>query len=151
MKDKMSITPMVVFLSLTFTASVLTFLWGMKIFSPTEIRQTVLPKARQDALHETLAKTSQGLNATELTGKKYYEKYCVVCHGEKGLGDGFNAFNLNPRPANLTLVKTLGGEYLFKVITKGSAGVGKSPLCPPWGNTLKEDDIRSLIAYLHTL
>jgi mono/diheme cytochrome c family protein len=150
MKDRMSIIPMVVFLSLTFTLSVLAFLWGMKVFSPVEIRKVALPKEHPDALREALVKMTHNLGNLELAGKESYEKYCMVCHGEKGYGDGFNAFNLNPRPANLVIIKNRGDEHLFKVISKGSASVGGSPLCPPWEATLGEDRIRSIVAYLHT-
>ncbi|MDO8137685.1 MAG: cytochrome c, partial [Candidatus Brocadiales bacterium] len=79
------------------------------------------------------------------------EAYCMVCHGERGAGDGFNAFNLNPRPADLAAVKKKGDEHLFNVISNGSASVGGTPLCPPWGKTLGEEHTRSLVAYLRTI
>ncbi|MEE9170069.1 MAG: c-type cytochrome [bacterium] len=37
----------------------------------------------------------------ERKGKHLYAHYCAVCHGASGEGDGFNAFNLDPRPRNL--------------------------------------------------
>lgn len=150
MKDRMSIIPMVVFLSVTFVISLVAFLWGMKVFSPLEIKRAALPAEHPDPLREALEKAANGLGNIELVGQQYYETYCMVCHGEKGYGDGFNAFNLNPRPANLAVVRKRGDEHLFKVISKGSASVGGSPLCPPWGATLEEDHIRSIIAYLHS-
>ncbi|HHT9119722.1 MAG TPA: c-type cytochrome [Candidatus Hypogeohydataceae bacterium YC41] len=151
MKDKMSIIPMVVFLSVTFIISVFAFLWGMKVFSPIEIRKAALPKEHPDPLREALGKATNGLNNLELVGKQHYEVYCMVCHGERGAGDGFNAFNLDPRPADLAIVRKKGDEHLFQVISKGSVSVKGSPLCPPWGATLDEDRIRSIVAYLHTL
>jgi mono/diheme cytochrome c family protein len=151
MKDKMSIIPMVVLLSVTFIVSVFAFLWGMKVFSPQEIKRAALPEEYPDPLHEALEKATGGLSNIELVGKQGYEAYCMVCHGQGGKGDGFNAFNLDPRPADLTNILKKGDEHLFNVISKGSASIGRSPLCPPWGNTLGEDRIRSLIVYLHTL
>lgn len=148
--DRMSIIPLVVFLSVTFVISTFAFLWGMKIFSPLEIRKAALPVEHPDPLREALGEVTNGLCNLELVGKQYYEAYCMVCHGDKGAGDGFNAFNLNPRPANLAIVQKRGDEHLFKVISNGSASVGGSPLCPPWGATLDEDRMRSVIAYLHT-
>lgn len=150
MKDRMSIIPMVVILSVTFVVSVFAFLWGMKIFSPVEIKRSALPEEHPDPLRSALEKATKGLNNLELVGKQYYEAYCMVCHGEGGHGDGFNAFNLNPRPADLAVVQKRGDEHLFKVISDGSAGVGGSSLCPPWGRTLGEEHTRSIIAYLHT-
>src|SRR6266498_3531699 len=35
-------------------------------------------------------------------GKGLYSHYCQTCHGETGAGDGFNAFNLDPRPRDLS-------------------------------------------------
>jgi mono/diheme cytochrome c family protein len=32
-------------------------------------------------------------------GEKLYLHYCSSCHGNKGDGKGFNAKNLDPRPA----------------------------------------------------
>ncbi len=147
----MSIIPIVVFLSVTFVISVFAFLWGMKVFSPLEIKRTALPEEYPDPLREALERTASGLSNLQLVGKQYYEAYCMVCHGKTGIGDGFNAFNLDPRPANLTVAKKRGDEHLFKVISDGSASVGGSPLCPPWGKTLAEDRIKSIIAYLRTL
>ena len=37
-----------------------------------------------------------GYNARE--GQALYRHYCLNCHGEQGRGDGFNAYNLDPRP-----------------------------------------------------
>jgi hypothetical protein len=45
----------------------------------------------------------------------------------------------------------LTDDYLLNFISKGSAEMEKSELCPPWGNTLGEDRIKGLIAYLRGL
>ena len=42
-------------------------------------------------------KTSRG---QERKGQQLYEEPCMVCHGERGKGDGYRS--LNPRPADLT-------------------------------------------------
>lgn len=39
-------------------------------------------------------------------GKKLFQLYCSVCHGEKGKGDGIGGLALNPKPRNFTLEKT---------------------------------------------
>ena len=45
----------------------------------------------------------------------------------------------------------LKDQYLFDLIQKGGAAVGKSPLIPPFGSKMKDGEIRDLIAYLKTL
>jgi cytochrome c oxidase cbb3-type subunit 3 len=45
----------------------------------------------------------------------------------------------------------LSDEDLLKVIKGGGASVGKSPLMPPWGPTLKDEQIKDVIAYVRTL
>ena len=35
-------------------------------------------------------------------GKATFQHYCQTCHGETGAGDGFNAFNLDPHPRDLS-------------------------------------------------
>jgi len=87
-------------------------------------------------------------------GRRLYLHYCTPCHGKKGNGKGFNARYLDPRPANHTdsefMSKRTDGD-LFDAIYGGGRAVGKSPLMPPWGETLSEDEIKSLIIYLRWL
>ncbi|MFQ5946869.1 MAG: c-type cytochrome [Anaerolineae bacterium] len=87
-------------------------------------------------------------------GKALYTQYCPSCHGETGKGDGPAAAALNPKPRDLTdtaYVAKLKDEYLFAIIAKGGAAVGKSPLMPPWSAALKDEDIRDVIAFIRSL
>ncbi|HKI89560.1 MAG TPA: cytochrome c [Draconibacterium sp.] len=91
------------------------------------------------------------LTYAQQQGKYIYLHYCSICHGVDGKGDGFNSYNLNPRPRDFTDVKymnALSDEYLVETITQGGAGVNKSHLMPSWGNTLKTDDIQRVVAYV---
>lgn len=87
-------------------------------------------------------------------GKELFVKYCASCHGETGKGDGPLGARLNPKPTDLT-DKTLhfahDDAYHFKVIKEGGAAVGKSQIMPPWGSTLKDDQIKDTIAYIKSL
>lgn len=101
---------------------------------------------------EAVKKIDSGLNIVQARGKKLYKQYCSVCHGEGGRGNGFNAFNLNPRPADLTKVcKVNEAEYVVRVVTGGTKAVGKSSLCPPFGRTIQKEDINAIILYIETL
>lgn len=74
--------------------------------------------------------------------------FSFSCNGKD---DGFNAFNLNPRPADLTKVCVVKrSEYIIRVVTEGTKAVGKSSLCPPYGRTIQKEDIAAIIVYLET-
>ncbi|MFQ5847246.1 MAG: c-type cytochrome [Candidatus Methylomirabilales bacterium] len=87
-------------------------------------------------------------------GKKSFSTLCASCHGETGKGDGPAAATLPTKPKDLADAKhmnSLKDAYLFKVIKEGGASVGKSPLMPPWGSQLKDQDIWDVVAYIRTL
>lgn len=86
--------------------------------------------------------------------EKLYTHYCAPCHGTNGDGNGFNAKNLDPRPANHTdpnLMTKRTDDELFGAISGGGKGVGKSTLMPPWGETFDKARIESLVKYLRGL
>ena len=87
-------------------------------------------------------------------GKELYTKHCAGCHGPAGKGDGPAAKAINPKPTDLTNKASMAGmkdQYLFDLIQKGGAAVGKSPLIPPFGSRMKDGEIRDVIAYLRSL
>jgi mono/diheme cytochrome c family protein len=87
-------------------------------------------------------------------GKITFTHYCETCHGESGAGDGFNAFNLDPHPRDLSdsqFQKKKSDAELADAIQRGGAGVGLSALMPPWGHTLSARQIDELVLYLRTL
>ncbi len=89
-----------------------------------------------------------------LSPKKTFQHYCGPCHGLTGEGDGrYYAAALTPKPADLTAkeVSTRDDEYLFEWISRGSNAMGKSNLCPPWGRTIQEKQIRGIIAHMKAL
>jgi len=98
----------------------------------------------------------QGLaaGADASKGKAIYDQYCAGCHGSTGKGDGPAAGALNPKPRDLSdkaYARTLKDEYLLQITRDGGPAVKKSPLMPAMGKTLKEDQIKDLVAYLRSL
>jgi mono/diheme cytochrome c family protein len=94
------------------------------------------------------------LNYEQSNGQKLFAHYCAVCHGVSGEGDGFNAFNLTPKPRDLSdraSMQHFSDQQLFQVISQGGAERGRSNLMPPWGHTLSERQIRYVVAYVRTL
>ncbi len=87
-------------------------------------------------------------------GAIVYGQFCAICHGTGGKGDGATAASLDPKPADHTDANYMGSlsdEQLYRVIQKGGAATGKSPLMAAWGGVLTDDQIRDLVAYLRRL
>ncbi|MHB8483429.1 MAG: c-type cytochrome [Nitrospiria bacterium] len=89
-------------------------------------------------------------------GRHLYYRYCSACHGESGMGNGYNARNLDPHPRDLTdksetYMAKLGNQEIYDVISKGGRGVELSALMPSFGKVFSEKEIWSIVAYVRTL
>lgn len=89
----------------------------------------------------------------ESSGRRIYATYCSGCHGTSGKGDGPAAKSLPVRPADHTrgAMNQLNDQYLFEIIAKGGASVGRSAQMPAWGGVVKDNQIRAVVAYIRTL
>lgn len=93
-------------------------------------------------------------NYNQRRGKRLFDHYCVVCHGKRGEGDGFNSYNLDPKPHSLTdsiYIKKLSDDALVRIISYGGSSINKSNEMPAYGNTLDKKEITWLIDYIKTL
>jgi mono/diheme cytochrome c family protein len=87
-------------------------------------------------------------------GEKLYAHYCSPCHGMNGDGKGFNARNLDPRPANHADAEFMAkrtDKDLTDAISGGGRFVGKSSLMPPWGNTFSKAQIKGIVLHLRNV
>lgn len=104
------------------------------------------------------------------TGRKLFAYYCLHCHGEKGMGNGFNAKHLDPKPRDLTdkdeefMVK-MSNEEIYEVISRDmlsqeefDAKYGEDtdklftpPNMPSFKHTLSDAERWSLVAFVRTL
>lgn len=87
-------------------------------------------------------------------GQRLFIRYCATCHGSEGAGDGFNAYNLNPKPRDLSdaqYQRAVSDGWLTEVVAQGGRGVNRSPLMPAYGHTLTRDQIREVVAFIRTL
>jgi mono/diheme cytochrome c family protein len=113
------------------------------------------PSPSADASAEQVIKLVEEHKAYLATPKNTFQYFCSPCHGEFANGKGiYFTIDLQPTPRDLTDVaymSKLTDDYLLKFITKGSAAMEKSDLCPPWGGTFDEDRIKGIIAYLRSL
>jgi cytochrome c553 len=136
------------------------FLFVLSLISCHELHQsgTALQKDRDSltaAIADSLIRNDPWLRYTypERQGKQLFEQYCVICHGQNGEGDGFNAYNLNPKPHSLsdsTYMRALSSETLTESISFGGKGVNKSVLMPAYQNTLSKTQISNLVLYIET-
>ena len=95
--------------------------------------------------------TQSALNYSARQGEFLYNKYCAVCHGAGGEGDGFNAFNLDPKPRDFTdfeYMSNFSDDRLFEAINQGGRGINKSVNMPTWKNVLKDYQISYLVSYI---
>ena len=110
-------------------------------------------KAGDSSKTELAAAASIRLTYEQRQGKNIYTKYCSVCHGIEGKGDGFNSFSLDPRPRDLSngqYMKVLTDERLVETVREGGRGVNRSPLMPTWGGRLTKDELLYVVAYVRT-
>jgi mono/diheme cytochrome c family protein len=73
-------------------------------------------------------------------GKKRFNRSCFYCHGFEG--EGGKGASLQRRP-------DLTPEIIFNTISNGR--VRGSSVMPPWKNTLSEEEITQLVAYIVSL
>ena len=103
-----------------------------------------IPREYQ-GLRNPLSPTKENIEA----GGTLYQQFCASCHGPAGLGDGPAAKGLNPPPVPLAYTvpmhMTTDG-YLFWRIKEGGQAFGTA--MPPWGASLKEDQIWQIILYM---
>ncbi|HET8568030.1 MAG TPA: cytochrome c [Candidatus Limnocylindria bacterium] len=81
-------------------------------------------------------------------GRAVYERNCLVCHGQRGRGDGPAGLALNPRPLDLKLHVPLHapGEH-FHWISEGIPGTAMAG----WKTQLSDTERWQLVRYLYAL
>jgi mono/diheme cytochrome c family protein len=87
-------------------------------------------------------------------GKRTFYQQCVWCHGDSTPAGPSNRSNVTPTPPLFNDGSVLNGEsddFLQNIITLGGSAMGKSAMMPPYGKTLTQEEIRSLIAYARAI
>lgn len=109
----------------------------------------------QDSLSlQSATSPVDSLTYEQRQGRIVYQKYCVICHGNEGRGDGFNAFNLDPKPRDFTdshFQSAVSDARLRETVELGGRGTNKSPFMPTWGGRLDANEIQNVVAYVRYL
>ncbi|MDP1726410.1 MAG: cytochrome c [Bacteroidota bacterium] len=80
-------------------------------------------------------------------GQKIYLAHCIVCHGEKGRGDGESGFGLSIPPGDLNDPFTLNesdGSIYWKITN------GRKPM-PEYITKLKDEERWQLVAFIRDI
>lgn len=104
----------------------------------SEIRRLIIPRLDYNARQ----------------GRAVFRHYCAPCHGDEGRGDGFNAYNLDPKPRDLTdpqFQARQGDEDFAAVVRAGGGVAGLSAAMPPWGRSLSDRQILNVVRFIRTL
>lgn len=82
-------------------------------------------------------------------GRPLYEKYCLLCHGPQGLGDGPQGKLMNPPATNFrsTESKKKSDSELLEMIQKGHS---KSAMTG-WENELNKKEMMDVLSYIRKI
>jgi cbb3-type cytochrome c oxidase subunit III len=136
-----------------------------------EGRQTITGRDRHNLLSETmpewkniftadqikaliaylrfLGSTKHDLMGDPEVGLQLYQKYCQVCHGVEGDGDGImtNLMGIMPMDhTNPNETNSLDNEELVESILDGTGRY-----MPAWRGILNQDDVEALVSYIRLL
>jgi len=82
-------------------------------------------------------------------GHDLYQKYCAICHGEEGYGDGVMTQILDLEPldhTNPVVMNAMSNEDVVKAIEEGNG-----QYMPAWKDLLDKDEIAALVSYIRLL
>jgi mono/diheme cytochrome c family protein len=82
-------------------------------------------------------------------GRPIYEKYCLLCHGPKGMGDGPQGQLMKPPAANFRSPESRNKSdaALMKIIREGHPDSAMTK----WAGILSEADMQNVLAYIRQL
>jgi len=96
-----------------------------------------------------LSRSRHGLMGDPEIGMQLYQKYCQVCHGEEGDGDGIMTRLMGIMPmdhTNPNETNRLDNEELVASILDG-----KGRFMPAWRGILSQGDVEALVSYIRLL
>ncbi|MDH3977843.1 MAG: c-type cytochrome [Gammaproteobacteria bacterium] len=86
------------------------------------------------------------------SGQVVHLEYCAQCHGHDGKAEVI-VMHMDEMPrdqTDATYMSTLNDQFLYLAICGGGEAIGKSLVMPAWGDTLTDQEIRDLVAWIRT-
>ena len=132
---------------------------GLLLFSGCRRNAPAAATDPSSSAYDTEADWNDGtkiirLGYQEAQGKRIFYQYCVWCHADATPAGPSNRSNLTPVPPLMNDGDKLNGEtdeFLQSIITKGGAAVNRSPMMSPYGNTLRPDQVKAVIAFARVI
>ena len=112
------------------------------VFSESQVKALI-------AYLRFLGRTKHDLMGDPEVGMQLYQKYCQVCHGEEGDGEGImtNLMGITPMDhTNPNETNSLDNEELVESILDG-----QGRYMPAWRGILSQSDVEALVSYIRLL
>ncbi len=96
-----------------------------------------------------VSQAAPALSGDASKGRPLYEKYCLLCHGPDGRGDGPLGLHMKPPAANFHKPesKHKSDAELFTTIQEGHSETAMAS----WKHALSDDQLRDILAYIRKL
>jgi cytochrome c553 len=92
------------------------------------------------------------LTAKGAEAKDNWDADCAKCHGADGKGDTKMGTKLGCKDFTDAKVQAdIKDDAAFKALKEGLKSDDGKTLMKPFGDTLSDDEIKALVAYVHTL
>ena len=95
------------------------------------------------------------LGYEQTLGRALNEIYCIRCHTQESTPESVSNFdNLSPSPHEFTDASTLdriSDADLIEIINHGGPSLHKSPEMPPYGATLRPEEIKAIVSYIRAI
>ena len=92
------------------------------------------------------------LRGDEKRGAALHLQHCAACHGVDGKAEVI-VMHMDEPPkdqSDPSYMRTLPDEYLYLVICRGGAAVGKNFIMPKFGDVISDQEIRDIITWIRT-